>query len=391
MAMVGSVNANCDKGPFISTAAGIPMDKNPGYQQFCESRWEEGAIITGIRVWAAKFQIKAVQFRYAGDDWGKRYGQLPDLVNPKERTWNENDEIDIRLWNNKPDDGDPMDAVGRITIEQEGKEKWEAGADGKKIAKDEIYVDNPSGKILAVKGAAGAWVTSLEFKFLESPIKHLEMTDIKFKEDVKVWNEKSKGQQPAVLGSVYFKNTSPLGSANATYDNTLQISETNSKEMTTTQTHTAGYELSIKVGGGVKIPMLADFGTEVTNSFSYSYSNMKSQGFTETSTWGFNWRMGSNVAGLPPQKGAHCTATATKGTFDSDYDATVTATLGNGKTFVYFNKGHFKSIGFANGVSECKVIDLKEIPSNANAGEVKPAKASKAKRSSRLARFIHAA
>lgn len=152
MAMVGSVTANCDKGPFISTAAGIPMDKNPGYQQFCESRWEEGVIITGIRVWSAKFQIKAVQFRYAGDDWGKRYGQIPtNDVNPKEKTWDENDQVDIRLWNNKPDDGDPMDAVGRIQITQEGKDKFEAGADGKKIQKDEIYVDNPSGKLLAVK------------------------------------------------------------------------------------------------------------------------------------------------------------------------------------------------------------------------------------------------
>lgn len=384
LAMFGSVSANCDKGPWISTAAGIPMDKNPGYQTWCESQWEDGKIINGIRVWSAKFQIKAVQFRFAGGNWGTRYGQLPDDVTPEEKTWDENGKIGMKLWNNKPDDGDPMDAVGKIAITEEGKDEWSAG--GSKIAK-EMYVDNPSGKLLAVKGAAGAWVTSLEFKFLEAPIERMEMTDMKFKEDFKKWNDKKQGLQPAALGSVYFKNSSPKGGENATYDSTVAIEETVSKDITTSNTHTAGFKIGVTVSGKVGVPLLAESELSVNTEASYSYTHMESKSFSESEKWGFTWRMGGTASqGIAPQRAAHCTATATKGTFESEYDATVVAYMANGKTFNMKQFGKFKSVGFANGVQDCKVIDLKDVPSGAKVEEAKHEK--KSKRSTRLDRFV---
>jgi hypothetical protein len=148
LSLLGLASANCEKGPFISTLAGVGFDKTPDYQHFCDSKWEEGSIITGIRVWSAKFQIKCVQFQFAGGDWGARHGQIPDVVQPLEKTWDENSKIGLKLWNNKPDDKDPMDAVGYIVITEDGKKDFEAGAS--KLAK-EMYVDNPSGKLLAVK------------------------------------------------------------------------------------------------------------------------------------------------------------------------------------------------------------------------------------------------
>ena len=149
LSLLGLANANCEKGPFTSTLAGVEFDKIPKHEHFCESKWEEGKIITGIRVWSAKFQVKAVQFQFAGGEWGGRYGQIPtDDVQPKEKTWKEDDRIGMKLWNNKPDDGDPMDAVGKIAITMDGQKDFEAG--GSKIDK-EMYVDNPSGKLLSVK------------------------------------------------------------------------------------------------------------------------------------------------------------------------------------------------------------------------------------------------
>ena len=148
---LGFASANCDKGPFISTLAGVGFDKTPAPEHFCDSQWEEGAVITGVRVWSAKFHIKAIQFQYAGGDWGARHGSIGDDVTPDERTWKENDTIGLRLWPNKPDDGDPMDAVGKLVISQPGQKDFEAG--GSKTGK-EIYVDNPSGKLLAVKASS---------------------------------------------------------------------------------------------------------------------------------------------------------------------------------------------------------------------------------------------
>jgi hypothetical protein len=83
------------------------------------------------------------------------------------------------------------------------------------------------------------------------------------------------------------------------------------------------------------------------------------------------------------------TASATMGTFDSDYQATVTATMANGKTFVYNSHGHYNSVGYANGVQDCNVIPLKDVPKSAKTEEAKHDK--KPKRSTRLARFVSAA
>lgn len=50
------------------------------------------------------------------------------------------------------------------------------------------------------------------------------------------------------------------------------------------------------------------------------------------------------------------------GTFESDYTGKITAILENGNTFEYNDRGHYKSIGYANGISECKSIPLSEVP-----------------------------
>lgn len=54
----------------------------------------------------------------------------------------------IRMWNNKPDDGDPVDAVGKIRVEVEGKDGVEVAA--KKVG-DEIDFGTGSGMILAAE------------------------------------------------------------------------------------------------------------------------------------------------------------------------------------------------------------------------------------------------
>jgi hypothetical protein len=53
---------------------------------------------------------------------------------------------------------------------------------------------------------------------------------------------------------------------------------------------------------------------------------------------------------------------ATKGTFDSGYKAKITTHLDNGKTFEFNDNGEFKSISFAEVISSCKTIDIKDVP-----------------------------
>lgn len=55
----------------------------------------------------------------------------------------------IRLWANKPDDGNPVDAVGKIRIEVDGKDPLEIGADNGKVGAENIF-DGGAKKIIAV-------------------------------------------------------------------------------------------------------------------------------------------------------------------------------------------------------------------------------------------------
>jgi hypothetical protein len=137
------------------------------------------------------------------------------------------------------------------------------------------------------------------------------MTNIKFTEDVKKWNQKKQGLQPAALGSVYYKNSDEKGGFNATYDSTTTITKSVTKTITQSDTHTVGYSLTVKVGGKVGVPLLAESTVEVTNELSYSYEHMKSTTNTDTDTWAFTWRMGGTTQGIPPQMAAHCKSQAT--------------------------------------------------------------------------------
>jgi len=65
------------------------------------------------------------------------------------------------------------------------------------------------------------------------------------------------------------------------------------------------------------------------------------------------------------------------GTFDSDYTAEMTAKLDNGKIFKYNDNGKFKSIAYANAVSDCGMIPIDEVPKDAEQKEASAVSGSK--------------
>ncbi|PVH99909.1 hypothetical protein DM02DRAFT_655976 [Periconia macrospinosa] len=405
LSLLSSVNANCDngsfitpctncpilinEGPFISTRAGIPLSENPVPQRFCESKWQEGRVITGIRVWWAKFQIKGIQVQFAGPDgqnaWGTAiHGQSEqDVDDYDERTWESGATIGMKLYNNKPDDGDPMDAVGRIVITEQGKEDWVVG--GSKYNKDEIYVNAGSGKLLAIQGGAGAWVTTLEFKFLESTILNLEMTNIKFQEDPEVWTQKKQGfDRVAVSATTYLENPNPINGSTQEMSANFDVVYTTTKTREIEKKFSFGYSLSVSIGGQVGFPLLAEAETEITNTVSYGLETMTKESESKTVTLDNGVSITQTVA---PQKALKCSAFATVGTYDSKYEADITASLSNGKVFKYKEFGTFKSQGYAEVNAGCLEIQAESIPAGADVKTTgKPIK-----RSTRLARFIHEA
>ncbi|PVH95634.1 hypothetical protein DM02DRAFT_659969 [Periconia macrospinosa] len=382
LSLLNSVSADvCSKGPFISTLAGIPHNKNPPDRKFCEGRWDKGNVITGIRVWWAKFHIKAVQFQFAGGDWGAVRGQNDEDTGPDqygEKTWDENASIGLELWNNKPDDGDPMDAVGYIRITEKGKDDFDAG--GSKTQKDSIKVNAGSGKLLAVQGAAGSFVSTLEFHFLESVIKNIEMTDIKFKEDVSKWNKEKKGiESEAVRVAAWFKNSDKKGTSSKTYSQTAGSTRTNTKTITTENSHTFGFKVGVSIESTIKVPLLTEIKATVATEASYTDTTMKSEANTDSNAFPISFNIGGQIA---PQEAVRCTQFIKTGTFESSYEAVMRAELENGKSFEYKDFGDFVSVGHADAVTECKTFALKDVP------DFEEVEEAKSKRSSRLARFI---
>jgi len=120
----------------------------------------------GIKIWRADWQIHALALRWGSHDYGIIYGHAVDPNKPDATAeWDPSTKVskciqnseetsgqsltniaDIRLWNNKPDDGDPIDALGRIRVEIEGKDPVEVKA--KKVG-DEIPISTGAGLILA--------------------------------------------------------------------------------------------------------------------------------------------------------------------------------------------------------------------------------------------------
>ncbi|PVI07067.1 hypothetical protein DM02DRAFT_622447 [Periconia macrospinosa] len=117
---------------FLVGEAGIPSYTIPELQLLCQSGWDKGYVITRIRAWWAKFQVKVTQFQFVHYDGG---------------TCGENSSIGLKIWHNLPDDEDLMNAAGHIVIAEASQEYFEAG--GSNIdKKSEQHVDAGSGKLL---------------------------------------------------------------------------------------------------------------------------------------------------------------------------------------------------------------------------------------------------
>ncbi|KAF2684117.1 hypothetical protein K458DRAFT_389331 [Lentithecium fluviatile CBS 122367] len=374
---------SCDNGPWVAPTFAGEDWKAPDYQRFCEAGLSDGDVLTGIKIWKADWQIHAVSLRWGSHDYGKVYGNAKDANTPDAKAeWDASTKVFIRMWNNKPDDGDPIDAVGKISVEVEGKDAVVVSA--KKVGA-EIKYSGGAGMILAAAGAQGEWVSTLQFHYLESKIVDAAMTSITFTDSLDKYNSERKGMTPAIIGNLFITNSNPIGGANQTYSLSPKIEKQTSKSVTTSMSHAVGTTIGVKVSYEASVPELMSAKTEFSAEARYDFTTMKSDTNSETDVFAFQWTIGStgkpfiiylctspirahanpfhpSAQGIPPQSAMHCTATATMGTFDSDYTAKITARLDNGKTFDYNDAGSYKSIAYADAASDCRAIALSEVP-----------------------------
>lgn len=277
----------------------------------------------------------------------------------------------ISMWNNKPDDGDPMDAVGRIKITKGGNTIFDVGANSKKTASDEIIVDAAAGMILAARTRTGAWFQSLEFKMLKSKVVGTELIDLKVTENIDDWNAKKSGIRDVSLSHAYFVNSNPAGGNNLTYTFTTTDSRDNKKSITSQRTNQWAAGLKVTVGGKVGIPLLAEGKVDVETSFQYTRVNMDGSETSESQTKSLAVTLGTPGTSslLQPQTAVHCQSWAVTGNFQSAYTGTIEATLADGSTYTYTDAGDVTSVGWVKAATSCGEIPMKDVPDGVQIGQ----------------------
>jgi hypothetical protein len=119
------------------------------------------------------------------------------------------------------------------------------------------------------------------------------MTAISFTDSLDKYNSEKKGMEPAVIGSLYIKNSNPIGGLNQTYSLSPKIEKSTSKKVATSMSHTVGTTIGMKTKITAGIPELVSAETEISSEIRYDFTHMKTDESTETGTFSYQWTIGS--------------------------------------------------------------------------------------------------
>ncbi|CAG8981509.1 hypothetical protein HYALB_00003082 [Hymenoscyphus albidus] len=352
--LVGVASAgNCDHGPF---SASYLAGKDEGGGNFCDTKWEDGITITGIEVWAAKWHIKGFQFTYSDGTKGNVHGiATADGDRHAGIFWDEGDAITkMQWWKNHDQNG-----IAKIYVETKSGKKLEKG-DGKTRG-DPSDIPVGSGILMAVRGANGAWLNNIDFRFMGNVAQSAVVSKIKFDEDINDWNKKKTGLNPkADLIDGWIVN--PDYNKTQEYIFAQEIKQETSKELTQSNKNAFGLSVGVTVGGGVEIPFLGKAQAFVTTTASYSYEAMTSKTGSEKGIAGFTI---TEKGTMGPRSAIYCKSTAVRGEFKSKYMATVTVTMAGGQKFDILQPGSAMSIGWTSSVTACTSFPIEKAPLDA--------------------------
>ncbi|CAI6341358.1 unnamed protein product [Periconia digitata] len=368
LATLAIADDRCTNGPFVKHP---PQGGEFIPRLACHTKWDNGEVIVGVEAWASKWQMRGIRFKYSQWGWGEVHGSMDADARHEKSEWSASEQVNIKVWNNKPDDGNPVDAVGRIRIEgNNGRQIFDIGANGGKTAKNENYgADMGSGIILGAQTFAGLWLNYVEFNMLRSKVKKAELVDVKYGQSLADLNKKQEGIDNASLMTMYFVNDNPVNGSGMIYD-VARDEEVETEQTITTETTnewTTGVEVT--VGASVGIPLISA-SAETTTSVGFRNEEYKKDESKrrELVKIGWKFRCDPNKP-LPPQQAVKCTAKAFRGEFDSSYEGHVEVELVDGTKYKYKETGTMRSVSYMESVNTCSPIDIKKVPGSNELGD----------------------
>jgi len=299
--------------PAAGSCTGGPW-KEPQYTgaevgtEFCHTKFKDGIVMNGIEVWSAKKNIEAVQFYYSDGTNSGMIGKVNKEKENKRIEWDSaTDGISqVRLWTDKKGE-----SLGRIYIRTKNGQELNLGKEGKT---DPVETVVNTGMLLGVSGRADEVVNGLSFLFMGSAIDKITVQDVKFEDTPEELNKRMQGLQMMILD--YADHTNAMTDSNETFTFGKTETRTQSKEYSTTQTHTIG----AKQSWGVTGTLLGVIGATSTTELSYSYANAKTESNRQETSVSLNYVVATM---LKPGQRVFCRATAMFAQYKGDYTSNV--------------------------------------------------------------------
>ena len=163
--------ADCVNGPWTN----VLYIGGQGGGEWCNTKYDQGIVVTGLEVWASGKAVRAVQLYYSDGSNSGMVGKLDDVREHQRIDWDPSkDSISqYKSWGN----GNGK-YLGRIYLRLKSGGELNVGKD---VDGQDVYeTDVQSGILLGAFGRSGDSIDGMGALFLKSKVSKVTIEDVKF-------------------------------------------------------------------------------------------------------------------------------------------------------------------------------------------------------------------
>ncbi|KAJ4294183.1 hypothetical protein N0V90_007873 [Kalmusia sp. IMI 367209] len=327
--------ADCANGPWTN----VLYIGGGGGGDWCNSKWDQGIVVTGMEVWASNKAVRAVQLYYSDGSNSGMVGKLDDVKEHQRIDWDPSKDgiSQLKTWGNGKGQ-----YLGRVYLRLKSGGELNVGkdTDGQAVYETDVQ----SGIMLGAYGKAGDVIDGMGVLFLKSKVSKITIENVAFSDTAEDLNERMKGLNTMIIDYADHKNNQ----ANATDDFSFQKKQTRTVTKTYTQSAalTFGITEAIEVSGeilgiGAKSTTTLKFETQLTDTTSTATADTTDLTYSTSTT-------------VPPGGRVYCRATAMSGVYKGTYSANVKIWLEDGSDFSFAQGGTLDQVTWSQASSECQ-------------------------------------
>lgn len=163
--------ADCANGPWTN----VLIIGGGGGGPWCNTKYDQGIVVTGMEVWASKKAVRAVQFYYSDGSNSGMVGKLDDVREHQRIDWDPSKDgiSQFKSWGN----GNGK-YLGRVYLRLKSGGELNVGKDTD--GQDVFETDVQSGIMLGAFGNSGDSIDNMGMLFLKSKVSKVTIEDVAF-------------------------------------------------------------------------------------------------------------------------------------------------------------------------------------------------------------------